>query len=578
MYTLYLILLGLAVLSNCILIYILYHYGQRSFIIVSFIIFLLFINIWLLPQFLINLFHAEGMFFETCKRFSALGYVFTPAAFLTFTLFYTLRISIVQRISFWFILLIPAVIFLYLAWATNTISVHSFRSAILHEWGYETPIGKYFSIYLIWFEILVGSALFFLIRYYRISQEYLKKRQTFFVILAVLIPVSIGTVTNGILPFFNIYIFPAHALLSSIMATIVVYAIFKYGLFEITPRTILSSINHALITVDIKGNILQMNKFSEKMLGVKKTQVTGTSVDNILLIQDKLKKGDNQLRRILKQSLHKNKTITSDAYTIMDKKHHIVPSIISFAPVFSNHNVIGANILLRDITKEKSAEKHRDDFINMLAHELKTPVTSIKAYNQLLFRQLNPSDNKRQLVSKMDKQLDRLMRLVHDFFELSRVHTGKLKLKLEYIKIDDLIKEVIDTLSVTYGDRKMRIIGKTKEFVLADRDRITQVIINLVTNAIKYSPPDKEILVHLYSDAKKVTVGIQDFGHGVDPAFHKKIFNQFYQIDYGSSKNAGLGVGLFITSYIVKVHGGKIWVDSQVGHGSTFYFTLPVSR
>ena len=170
------------------------------------------------------------------------------------------------------------------------------------------------------------------------------------------------------------------------------------------------------------------------------------------------------------------------------------------------------------------------------------------------------------------------MRLVHDFLELSRVHTGKMKLNLEFVRIDDLVKDVVDILSVTYRDRKLRLNGKTEGLVLADKDRITQVIINLVTNAIKYSPPDKEIIIHLQSDSKKVTIGIQDFGRGIDPAFHKKIFNQFYQIDYSSPNNAGLGVGLFITSYIVKIHGGKIWINSQIGRGSTFYFTLPVSH
>lgn len=579
MYVAYLILLSLAITSNCLLIFILYWYSQRVLAIVIFIILLLFINIWIGPLFIINALHANGYLFENLNRFAALGYIGTPAAFLAFALAYTKQNKLLYRFSFWTILLIPGIAFLYLSWSGDTISVHEYSRAVLYRWGYETPIGQYFYLYLLWFELLMLIGIGIIMIYYLKTLDFIKKRQALFVILSVIIPLAIGTVTNGILPLFNIYILPAAALLSSMMSPFIVFAIIRYGLFEVTPLSILSSINHAIITVDNKGKVLHMNIFSERLLKTRAALITGRPIEEMLIVGRNNGDKKNHLTYLLRQAIIKGKTIVSDTYTIMDNRRQIIPFILSITPVYSHQLVIGANIFLKDITREKAREKYKDDFISTLSHELKIPITSIKAYNQLLLKRFgDTNDQKKQIAVKIDRQLDRLTRLIQDFFELSQVQAGKINLNTEFVRIDDLVHEVVDSLLITYKDRRIEIHGKTGNVVFIDRDRITQVLINLITNAIKYSPADKKIVVSLAVETRNVLVSVKDRGIGIASEYHKKIFDQFYQVSDNSLRTAGLGIGLYISSYIIKRHGGRIWVDSVPGRGSTFYFTLPIAQ
>lgn len=565
-------------LNNIALMIILYRFTQRGIATIAFFLVLSCITIWMMPFFIIDALHAQGSLFENLSRFSALGYIFTPVSLVIFALSYTLHIKWLKYFFFWVFLLSPPIVFLYLSWSADAISVHSFAKAVHYPWGFETPIGPYFYLYVLWSEVLMWFSVVLFTKHYQATHEFIKRRQAYFMLLAVLVPLVIGTVTNGILPLFNIYVLPAAMTLSSIMSPIVVFAIFKYGLFEVTPHAILSSIHHAIITVDNKGKILHLNKVSEKVLGVNAASATGGNIENMLIVHNSENSKDNQLIYLLKQVLHKGKVVTSDLSTIMNSRRRVVPFTLSIAPVYTQNAVIGANIILRDIRRERAREKYKDDFINVLSHELKTPISSIKAYNQLLLKQVtDPGDKKRHYVMKIDEQLDRLARLIRDFFELSRVQTGKLQLKMEYVRIDPFIREIVDMLSITYKDRLLRIEGSCDRVVFIDKDRITQVVINLIANAFKFSPLQSVVLVLLSSDEKKVTVGIRDYGRGIEKEYHKKIFDQFFQIETVPQKNTGLGIGLYVASYIIKIHRGKIWVDSKPGKGSTFYFSLPTN-
>src|SRR5947199_3585555 len=131
---------------------------------------------------------------------------------------------------------------------------------------------------------------------------------------------------------------------------------------------------------------------------------------------------------------------------------------------------------------------------------------------------------------------------------------------------------------MTTKNRIFKINGTTNSIIYADRDKIEQIVLNFINNAMKFSPENKEIVIHLVSDTKKVTIGVQDYGKGIDPKFHKKIFERFFQVGPLSKQKIGLGIGLSITSTIIKAHAGKVWVDSHLGKGSTFYFSLPVSK
>lgn len=578
MYSAYLLLLSLAVGINSILIGVLYRSNQKNSTIASLIILLVQVNVWFTPKILTNALHANSILFETLSRISSLGYIFVPVTFLVFALSYSMYHKVFRVFSFWVLLLLPPLFFLYLSWTSNLVGVHDAQRALLYSWGYETPTGKLWPYYMFWYDSVMFAALCVLgYNYHRLVDHY-RKRQTLYIILVVIAPLVVATITTGILPLFNIFVFPVGLILTCAMTIIGVSAIYQYGWFMVTPLTILSSINHVIITVDNKGNVIQMNPYSEKMLQVKTSQVIGRPLEKILFVKDKKKKNTNVFSNLLQPVVTRGKSIMLDTYSILNRNNNLFATKGSITPIFSDKSgVVGANIFLRDATKETEKLRQKDDYFSMLSHELKTPITSIKAYSELLLARLAESpNNNRDLVMKINNNLDGLTRRIDDFLELSRLTSGKFKLDREIIEVDDFVKGIVDTMKITYKKRKIYLTGSTRSIVFADKVRIEQVIINFITNALKFSPKDKEIIVALAVNPAYITVTVKDFGIGINPKFQKRIFDRFFQIDT-SSNGGGIGMGLFIASSIVKSHNGKIWVESGIGKGSSFSFSLPTT-
>jgi signal transduction histidine kinase len=197
----------------------------------------------------------------------------------------------------------------------------------------------------------------------------------------------------------------------------------------------------------------------------------------------------------------------------------------------------------------------------------------------LLQRSEKKKDEKSSVVlEKMDRQINKLTMLIGDLLNLARIQTGRFEFRNEYFAIDDLLKETVESLQGTTEKHRIKIQGKTKKKVYADRDRVSQVLINLLTNAIKYSPKADRIIVHSKTDRNNVTIAVQDFGIGIPKRDLNKIFDRFFRVEGADEKTyPGFGIGLFVSAEIVARHGGKIWAESEKGKGSTFYFTLPLS-
>jgi PAS domain S-box-containing protein len=576
-YSLYLVLLGVAIVSNTLLIFILFQ-RQRNIAGVLLTILLMLLNIWFLPKLITNAIHAQGITFELLSRIAALGYIFVPVAFLTFALANGPYKNFLLKYLYWSFALIPTILFLFLSWTTNLIGIHDYHQAHLYFWGYETPTGAWWLYYTIWFDIMVLTGLGILIRNYVLLEDGIKKRQALYVILIASCPFVIGTITLAILPMFDIFVMPVGVILLNMLVITGICILYKFELFVVTPFKVLSSLNYAIITVDKYGSILQMNPYSEKLVRAKASQVLGKNVNQILSLNPSTGKKSNQLKQLLNPVLDKGRSMTFDSYTVVNMKRKAFPSTISITPIYENTEIIGANIFMRDSKKEKERERKKDDFLSMLAHELKTPITSLKMYNQLLFKSNNADVNEQKQISlRMEREINRLVKLIQDSFDLAQLQSGKLRLDREFFGIDDFISHITQTLNVTYPDRRITIASFTNSVVFADKGKIEQVIINLINNAIRFSQASKPIIVHLKADNTSIIIGIQDFGKGITLKYQKKIFEQFFQIDNKLTHKTGLGIGLFIATSIVKAHDGKMWVDSQVGKGSTFYFSLPKS-
>ncbi|WP_424494013.1 PAS domain S-box protein [Salinimicrobium sp. GXAS 041] len=245
---------------------------------------------------------------------------------------------------------------------------------------------------------------------------------------------------------------------------------------------------------------------------------------------------------------------------------------------------IGTNT---EIHKLKEEEKRKEDFLKMVSHELKTPVTSIKGYVQLLLTLLNSDEEistfklpLRPSLERIDHQISRLTRLISEMLDLSRLEENKLELQKEKFSINDLVTETVQDINYTNTQHRISIEHDFKCEVFADRDRIGQVLINFITNAIKYSPDSRDIGIKISkSKNNQVSVSVRDQGIGIDKKNHKNIFKRFYRIGGKSEETySGFGIGLYLANEIIERHEGAISVKSKKGKGSDFCFTLSVAK
>jgi PAS domain S-box-containing protein len=343
-------------------------------------------------------------------------------------------------------------------------------------------------------------------------------------------------------------------------------------------QTILQQLPVGVVITDDHGVVQQTNKQLEIILGQKMPK--GLLAGKDMIVQAKQNnKAVNASQSPLAHVLTTGRPIGNKEFTIERPDKKQISINVSASVIRSKAGkIIAAASLINDITQQKEMEERKDDFVNMASHELKTPITSMKLYiDSLMFRIKQQQDEKSvKILGNIKTQTERLQELVNDLLDVSRLQTGKLTFSKEQFRIDELLKESIE--GIEGGTRKQKIIfhHPSSITVSADRFRIYQVITNLITNAIKYSPEEKEIHVKVKRAHDKVVVSVQDFGIGIAKDEQKKIFERLYQVSGDKEKTfPGFGMGLYISREIIRRHRGHIWVESEKGKGSTFYFTLP---
>jgi PAS domain S-box-containing protein len=233
-----------------------------------------------------------------------------------------------------------------------------------------------------------------------------------------------------------------------------------------------------------------------------------------------------------------------------------------------------------DIHHQKELEKQKDDFLGIASHELKTPVTSLKAYAQVLEAMFKRSGDFKNadLLARMNKQVDRLSSLISDLLDVTKMNSGRLQFNPTEFDFNEMVEEVIEDVQRTSFNHAIRADLGFRRNIIGDRDRICQVVTNLLTNAIKYSPGASEVVIYTHDLEDCVQVSVRDYGIGISPELKDHVFEQFYRVS-GEKQHTfpGLGLGLYISSEIIKRLGGKIWVDSIEGKGSVFSFSIPLS-
>lgn len=233
-----------------------------------------------------------------------------------------------------------------------------------------------------------------------------------------------------------------------------------------------------------------------------------------------------------------------------------------------------------DITENKEHEQVKNEFIGMASHELKTPITSIKAYVQLLLGMYQNDDDEflKKSLTTVNKQINKLTRLITDLLDVSKIESGRLSLNNEVFVLNDLINECVDEVQHTSHTHDIVFHQDGRFSINADRDRIAQVVTNLLTNGIKYSPESDHIDIYIKNADGKAEVCVKDYGIGIDAKEQQKVFNRFYRVEGRNEQTfSGFGIGLYVAAEIIKRHEGKIWVESEKDKGSSFCFALASS-
>lgn len=234
-----------------------------------------------------------------------------------------------------------------------------------------------------------------------------------------------------------------------------------------------------------------------------------------------------------------------------------------------------------DITERKQYDQRKNDFISMVSHELKTPLTSLKAYIQLL-QAIAKRDKDSFRINTLDKaemQMNKMHKMINGFLSVAALESGKMQLVKELFNLDDAIQEMVDDAIVSHPRFLFTFLSCEPLPVIADKDKIGQVITNLLSNAVKYSPDGGEITINCLRIENKIQVSIKDNGIGIHKEDLPNLFERFYRVQSDAMKSfSGFGIGLYLCAEIIGRHHGEIWAESEEGQGSTFYFSLPMEE
>ena len=334
---------------------------------------------------------------------------------------------------------------------------------------------------------------------------------------------------------------------------------------------ILSSMSDAVVAVDLEGDILLLNKAAEDLVGLSPT-TSGRRLQEIL--------GDNPLCGALETAAHDARDVVSE-FSPGPVRERILD--LHATPLRGPEGEItGAVAVVRDVSDLRRAERQRRELTANVSHELRTPLTSIKGFAEtLLAGAMADADTCRRFLTIIDGEATRLMKLVGDLMDLSRLESRAVSMEPAALRLDALISEALSQMR-PQAERHhvaLRVGGAAPVTALADRDRILQVLTNLVDNAIKFTPEGGVVEISLAASAAEAVVAVSDTGRGIPADDLPRVFDRFYRVERSRSREAGgTGLGLAIAHHIVEAHGGRISAASQVNAGSTFTFTLPLVR
>src|SRR5580658_8349129 len=333
-------------------------------------------------------------------------------------------------------------------------------------------------------------------------------------------------------------------------------------------ETIINQMRDGIIGLDEKRNVLFLNAVSEKLLGLKEADIIGQYAPDIALKNDLMRtllQDDPEKRDLKIFADNKESYFSKDVLDVMNNTEF-------------TGQVIGQVIVLRNITLFHELNEAKTNFIATVSHELKTPISSIKMSAQLLtdLRVGELNDEQQELIRSITDDADRLLKITGELLNMSQVETGNIQLKLQPADPVKIVDQAVQAVSFQAQQKHINIhteLADNLPYIQADVEKTSWVLINLLTNAIKYSPEQSGIEVTAFRNKDKVEFRVKDHGKGIDERYLPRIFDRYFKVP-GTHDRNGTGLGLSISKEFIEAQGGHIWVDSRLGEGSRFGFAF----
>ncbi|MBI2873075.1 MAG: GAF domain-containing protein [Chloroflexi bacterium] len=345
-----------------------------------------------------------------------------------------------------------------------------------------------------------------------------------------------------------------------------------------TLSAVLEGMTDGLVVTDAQGRVVYCNAAAGRILGMRPEEVHGQSLEAMA----QLKASDFEDPSVPLRLLHglgqeRPEYMTVEAVLLLPQRRELV---ITTFPIASRQGAgTGHCILGRDITAEREALRRRDAFISIASHELRTPLTSLYGFSELLLTREVSRARRMEWLERIHKESKRLAGIVDDMLNVSRIQSGRITLREEPVPLLPVAEEVLRSVGSTTEHHRFAIdVPERLPAPIADRDKLSQVLWNLVDNAIKYSPEGGEVVVRAMEEPEqhRLVVSVSDQGMGIAPEDQARLFTTFHRIRRPETAGVrGTGLGLYIVKGLVELMGGEVWVSSELGEGTTFSFTLP---
>lgn len=342
----------------------------------------------------------------------------------------------------------------------------------------------------------------------------------------------------------------------------------------LTLAAIVDSSDDAIISKNLQGIVTSWNQSAERIFGYTAEEMIGEPILK-LIPQDRLEEEPAILNRI-----SRGERVDHFETKRMRKNGELVHVSLTISPIKSpDGHIMGISKIARDITDKKLEEQRKNDFIAIVSHELKTPLTSMKSYVQLALNKAKQQQDSfsENMLTRAELQTNKMTKMIHDFLNLSRLEEGKMSLNLSRFSLPELMDEIVLEGCALAPAHLIEYDRCADVELKADRDKISQVMTNILGNAVKYSEPGTTIEITCKVINDTVAIAFADQGVGIATIDQKRLFDRFYRVGNGQMSNiSGFGIGLYLVSEILRLHDTEIKVQSEPGKGSVFTFALPI--